>query len=151
MLMPHSLNADEFVPASAVEQCRLELKQMEAHYTPGELCFWFTMYVWCYVLGGCCSIRGGPVRCGSGVAHLCFPIHITPQTGQIWVGKEADSGAQIAVKDVRGDSVLWLDEQALTATAFIKDGKKRPCSFQTLHHVRKQSPTLRGLSLSGWD
>ena len=74
-----------------------------------------------------------------------------PPTGQIWVGKEADSGAQIAVKDVRGDSVLWLDEQALTATAFIKDGKKRPCSFQTLHHVRKQSPTLRGLSLSGWD
>ena len=51
------------------------------------------------------------------------------------MGKEADSGAQIAVKDVRGDSVLWLDEQALTATAFIKDGKKRPCSFQTLHHV----------------
>ena len=80
---------DNFIPADVVSKCREELKQMEQHYTPG----------------------------------------------QIWVGKEADSGAQIAVQDVRGDSVLWMDEQALTATAFIKDGKKRPCSFKTFHHV----------------
>lgn len=73
---------------------------------------------------------------GAGGAHPLFHTRSYPsQAGQIWVGKEADSGAQIAVKDVRGDSVLWLDEQALTATAFIKDGKKRPCSFQMLHHV----------------
>ena len=39
MNAPATLNADEFVPASAVEQCRLELKQMETHYTPGEWCF----------------------------------------------------------------------------------------------------------------
>ena len=59
------------------------------------------------------------------------------------MGKEADSGAQIAVQDVRGDYVLWLDEQALTSTAYIKDGKKRPCCFQTLHHVS-------GLRLGSW-
>jgi len=59
--------------------------------------------------------------------------HYTP--GEIWVGKEADVGASIAVNDVRGDSVLWLDEQALAATAFVKDGVRRPCSFRTLQKV----------------
>ena len=35
--------------------------------------------------------------------------HYTP--GLIWVGSEAESGAQIAVNAVRGDVVLWLDDQ----------------------------------------
>lgn len=59
--------------------------------------------------------------------------HYTP--GEIWVGAKADQGAQITVNDVRGDSVLWMDEQALTATAFVKDGVKKECSFATLHHI----------------
>ncbi|GAX75549.1 hypothetical protein CEUSTIGMA_g2992.t1 [Chlamydomonas eustigma] len=80
---------DNYIPGPIVDQVRKEIKQMESHYTPG----------------------------------------------QIWVGKEADAGAQIAVQDVRGDSVLWMDDQALTATAFIKEGKKQSCSFLTLHQV----------------
>ncbi|KAG1668137.1 hypothetical protein FOA52_005129 [Chlamydomonas sp. UWO 241] len=59
--------------------------------------------------------------------------HYTP--GQIWVGKQADAGAEVAVNDVRGDKVLWLDEEALSATSFIKDGRQRKCSFATLHQV----------------
>lgn len=53
--------------------------------------------------------------------------HYSP--GLIWVGKEAESGAQISVSSVRGDVVLWLDDPALNATAFVKDGVRRACSF----------------------
>ncbi|KAG2500693.1 hypothetical protein HYH03_001459 [Edaphochlamys debaryana] len=53
--------------------------------------------------------------------------HYSP--GLIWVGKESEAGAQISVSNVRGDVVLWLDDQALGATAFVKDGVKRPCCF----------------------
>lgn len=35
------------------------------------------------------------------------------ESGEIWVGKEADLGAQISVKSVRGDRVLWVDRPAL--------------------------------------
>lgn len=31
--------------------------------------------------------------------------------------------------------VMWLDEAALNATAFIKDGEKRACSFIHLQRV----------------
>jgi hypothetical protein len=36
-----------------------------------------------------------------------------PAAGEIWVGKEADIGAQIAVSSVRGDKVLWVDKEGL--------------------------------------
>ena len=106
------------------------------------------MYVWCVMRLElvCCGIPYVVGRPEVALELLTYSLFTplpsaAPPTGQIWVGKEADSGAQIAVKDVRGDSVLWLDEQALTATAFIKDGKKRPCSFHTLHHVSAVSRT----------
>ncbi len=35
-LPPERLLADSFIPAAAVDQARLEIKQMEDHYTPGE-------------------------------------------------------------------------------------------------------------------
>ena len=35
------------------------------------------------------------------------------EKGEIWVGKEADIGAQIAVSSVRGDKVLWVDKDGL--------------------------------------
>jgi hypothetical protein len=105
--------------------------------------------------------------------------------GLIWVGSEAESGAQIAVNSVRGDVVLWLDDQvrhracaagalqpdaaskcsavrvssacptrpgsivtrvaftfnrvrqALSATAFVKDGVRRPCSFVQLQQASR--------------
>lgn len=68
--------------------------------------------------------------------------HYTP--GEIWVGKEADLGAQVRVPDVRGDIVLWMDEQALAATAFIKDGKKQSCSFYTLQQVSNEGVLQQG-------
>ncbi|KAF5827289.1 hypothetical protein DUNSADRAFT_995, partial [Dunaliella salina] len=55
--------------------------------------------------------------------------------GEIWVGKEADAGATIARKDVRGDVVLWLDQEALEATAYLKDGERHSCSFKALKRV----------------
>ncbi|KAG2438931.1 hypothetical protein HYH02_010725 [Chlamydomonas schloesseri] len=55
--------------------------------------------------------------------------------GLIWVGKEAEAGAQISVSSVRGDVVLWLDDQALGATAFVKEGVRRPCSFLQLQQL----------------
>ncbi|KAL6765837.1 2OG-Fe(II) oxygenase superfamily-domain-containing protein [Haematococcus lacustris] len=55
--------------------------------------------------------------------------------GEIWVGKEADTGATLSRRDVRGDQVLWLDEQALAATAFVKDGERRACCFTHLSTV----------------
>lgn len=59
--------------------------------------------------------------------------HYTP--GEIWVGTKADVGAHISMSKVRGDNVLWMDDQALTASAFVKDGKKRKCSFRTLNQA----------------
>ncbi|GIM03309.1 hypothetical protein Vretimale_8065 [Volvox reticuliferus] len=59
--------------------------------------------------------------------------HYSP--GMIWVGKEAETGAQISVSAVRGDVVLWLDDQALNATAFVKDGVRRQCSFLQLQQM----------------
>ncbi|GLI61955.1 hypothetical protein VaNZ11_004518, partial [Volvox africanus] len=59
--------------------------------------------------------------------------HYSP--GMIWVGKEAEAGAQISVSSVRGDIVLWLDDQALNATAFVKDGVRRECSFLQLQQM----------------
>ncbi|KAG2443684.1 hypothetical protein HXX76_002032 [Chlamydomonas incerta] len=59
--------------------------------------------------------------------------HYSP--GLIWVGKEAEAGAQISVSSVRGDVVLWLDDQALGATAFVKDGVRRPCGFLQLQQL----------------
>jgi hypoxia-inducible factor (prolyl hydroxylase) len=66
--------------------------------------------------------------------------HYTP--GEIWVGKTADVGAQISARSVRGDAVLWMDNQALSATAFVKDGAKRKCSFRTLGQVVKSLDRL---------
>eukprot|EP00198_Chlamydomonas_reinhardtii_P004444 XP_001693780.1 predicted protein [Chlamydomonas reinhardtii] len=59
--------------------------------------------------------------------------HYSP--GLIWVGKEAEAGAQISVNAVRGDVVLWLDDGALGATAFVKDGVRRPCGFLQLQQL----------------
>ncbi len=59
--------------------------------------------------------------------------HYSP--GLIWVGREAQAGAQISVSDVRGDVVLWLDGAALGATAFVKDGVRRSCCFLHLQQV----------------
>lgn len=59
--------------------------------------------------------------------------------GMIWVGKEAEAGAQIAVNEVRGDVVLWLDEPALEATHYVKDGVKRPCGFMALAQVGRRT------------
>ena len=84
-------STDNFIPASAIEQCRIELKQMENHYTPGRTGAWFYLAWW-----------------ESMINPPSLPLY---PKGQIWVGKEADAGAQIAVQDVRGDVVLWLDEQ----------------------------------------
>lgn len=44
-------------------------------------------------------------------------------------------GAQIKQQDVRGDKVLWLGAQALSATAFVKDGKRRKCKLHTLRSL----------------
>lgn len=41
-------------------------------------------------------------------------------------------GAQIKQEYVRGDKVLWLGTQALSATAFVKGGKRRNCKLHTL-------------------
>ena len=93
-----ALNADEFVPASAVEQCRLELKQMETHYTPGESCFrqCATMYVWCDAPGGGGLLQhtvcGGPARGGSGVAHL-FPPSPSSHHSPLPLPKQARYGS----------------------------------------------------------
>lgn len=62
-------------------------------------------------------------------------------SGMIWVGTEAETGAQISVSSVRGDYVLWLDDQALNATAFMKDGVRRPCSFMQLQQVGGRATT----------
>jgi hypothetical protein len=35
------------------------------------------------------------------------------EAGEIWVGKQADVGAQISVSSVRGDRVLWVDKFGL--------------------------------------
>lgn len=59
--------------------------------------------------------------------------HYSP--GLIWVGREAQAGAQISVSDVRGDVVLWLDGAALGATAFVKNGVRRSCCFLNLQQV----------------
>ncbi|KXZ49336.1 hypothetical protein GPECTOR_22g930 [Gonium pectorale] len=59
--------------------------------------------------------------------------HYSP--GLIWVGSEAEAGAQIAVGGVRGDVVLWLDDAALNATAFVKDGVRRDCGFMQLQQL----------------
>ncbi|GFR47456.1 hypothetical protein Agub_g9182, partial [Astrephomene gubernaculifera] len=59
--------------------------------------------------------------------------HYSP--GMIWVGKETEVGAQISVSAVRGDVVLWLDDTALGATAFVKDGVRRKCSFIQLQQL----------------
>lgn len=56
--------------------------------------------------------------------------------GEIWVGKEADVGATITRRDVRGDVILWMDGEALTASSFVKDGVQSKCNFRTLHTVR---------------
>lgn len=41
------------------------------------------------------------------------PLHEYYEPGEIWVGKEAQAGAQVARGDVRGDSILWLNFQTM--------------------------------------
>ena len=40
------------------------------------------------------------------------------ESGEIWVGKNSDAGAQISVASVRGDRVLWVDKEALARGPF---------------------------------
>ena len=84
--------------------------------------------------------------------HLCNPaLHPSPpQRSLIWVGKEAEAGAQISVNAVRGDVVLWLDDGALGATAFVKDGVRRPCGFLQLQQVRASQGCVRVCGVGGW-
>ncbi|EFJ49684.1 hypothetical protein VOLCADRAFT_104259 [Volvox carteri f. nagariensis] len=65
--------------------------------------------------------------------------------GMIWVGKEAEAGAQISVSSVRGDVVLWLDDQALNATAFVKDGMLADVDELVFEGLRTRLPYLAGL------
>lgn len=44
-------------------------------------------------------------------------------------------GAQIKKENVRGDVVLWLNNQALSAREFVKDGRRTKCRFHTLRAV----------------
>ncbi len=55
--------------------------------------------------------------------------------GVTQVGKDADVGATIARRDVRGDKVLWLYKDSLEATSFVKDGVQKSCSFRALKAV----------------
>eukprot|EP00798_Chlamydomonas_sp_ICE-L_P001757 gene1757-33169_t len=83
------------------------------------------------------------------------------EAGEIWVGKGAEVGAQIAVQDVRGDKVLWLEKEALAATAFVRDGKRFSCNYRPLAMVLKSIdelimeslpklvPELKGLAAGG--
>jgi len=41
------------------------------------------------------------------------PLHEYFEPGEIWVGKEAQAGAQVARGDVRGDSILWMNFQTM--------------------------------------
>ncbi|GLC35544.1 hypothetical protein PLESTB_000195700 [Pleodorina starrii] len=77
-------------------------------------------------------ISEAAIRAARGELRVMEP-HYSP--GMIWVGKEAETGAQISVSSVRGDVVLWLDDQALNATAFVKDGVRRACSFMQLQQL----------------
>lgn len=54
------------------------------------------------------------------------------EAGEIWVGKDADVGAQIRKAGVRGDVVLWMGQDALNAKQFVKDGRRVACCFHTM-------------------
>ena len=57
------------------------------------------------------------------------------EAGEIWVGSSNEVGAQIKRESVRGDAVLWMGDQALSAKEFVKNGTRKTCCFHTLRSV----------------
>eukprot|EP00873_Tetraselmis_striata_P043355 jgi/Tetstr1/463619/TSEL_008481.t1 len=59
------------------------------------------------------------------------PLHEYYEPGEIWVGKEAQAGAQVARGDVRGDSILWLNFQTMISN-----------NCMSLHRAMRRMDTL---------
>jgi len=64
------------------------------------------------------------------LAETC-PLHDFFEPGEIWVGKEAQAGAQVARDDVRGDSILWMNFPTMVSN-----------NCHTLHRAMRRMDTL---------